>query len=327
MDINLGLTILGIIITIIVGIIGIILSLKNKYKGKLDLIIDNNTDLYDSVVKNIEDLKILYKNKPIEENMYLLKMFLINSGEKDLSKEMIEKNPVIDFGVNSIIHNTKVISKSSDLSIEPKIENNSIIIENGLIRCREYLYFETLVETDKKNPEDIINFNYRISDFEVPKPKTKSNLNTNISILTSVFIGILIGVIPSLFYSNPLKIDKYNLDVEVSTSDKIIELSYFDYYSAYKDNKGIPKTILEEIESKAKYIEEKYNYFDFIFKSKPTEFVINKYKIEFIYQQYLTIIFTFSIVVLLLIILWQYYKNKRNRELFKLLDQVKKGLK
>jgi len=323
MDLNLFLTISGIIISLAFGIIGITLTIKRKYKGKIDLIVEKNINLYDSIVKNIEDLKVLYKNKPIEENMNLINVLLINTGAKDSSKENTERFPSISFGENSIIHNVNIISKSEQLNIENKIQNNTIIIESGLFRCNEYIYFEILVETqDKIQADEAIQINYRISDFDEPKPLFKSKLNKNFNRLIAVFVGVLFGFGPAVILDTPLSIDIYDLNAKVVVSDSIIELDYFDYNFALNDKDGIPRATLKKIEVKAKDIAETYNYFNFIFNSKQTEFVIDNYNVRFIYQKSFSLVYVVLFIIFSIILFGVYFKNKQTRQLSKMIDSI-----
>ena len=325
MNIYLLLAILGIIIAVVFGVLGIIFFLKRKFKGKLNLIIDESIGLYDSVVKNIEGLEIIYNNEPIKENMYLLKIFMINSGEMDLTKEMTEKYPCIGFGDNSKIHKTSIIGKSSELKVNIEVENNNIKIENGLIRREEYLYIEALIETNKGSKLDDISFHYRISEFDETQPIVKSNLSRTskfILYLWTVVVGISINLIFILLGNYKIFINQ----VELSNADTQIKLSYVEYHSTFKEQKGVDRATLKEIKTKAKFIQDNYDYFDLIFKRKPTEFSIHNYNVKFVYDDTMVIFLTILAGILLIsiiILIWNYFSRKQNRKLLKIIENAK----
>jgi hypothetical protein len=323
MDINLALTILGITITLILGIISIIMTIRRKNKGILDLIIQDDINLFNSIVKNINNLKLLYKDQPISENIHLIKLFLINKSEKDLSKEITEKFPTISFGNDSNILDVKIISKSTDLNAKIEILQNNIVVQSDLIQCDEYLYIESLVEINSNvDIEKLIEFKYRIADFIQNKPLCKRNLkdaSKNLSILIGGLIGICIG---SLLTNSPFEINQYDLSVRVSASGNCTKLDYFDYSYPSNHTITIPNEVLNKIKEKSKDISSEYTYFNFIFRSKDIEYDFDGYHVKYVYINYFTLTGIFSLNMTILIILWLNLKNRRQRRLFKFMETI-----
>lgn len=74
MDSTLVFSVLGIVATVVFGLLGIKVAIKWKYPGKITFLKEDVIDLYNSVVKNISDLKITYKESQIVENMFLIRV-------------------------------------------------------------------------------------------------------------------------------------------------------------------------------------------------------------------------------------------------------------
>jgi hypothetical protein len=86
--------VIGIGLTTIFGIWSIVrFSRQKKYPGQIFFVVENNIALFDSILKNSPELKILYEDQPINEGLVLLKGALVNTGIKDISKNMTTNYP------------------------------------------------------------------------------------------------------------------------------------------------------------------------------------------------------------------------------------------
>lgn len=73
MDVNNFLTILGLIVTLLVGYLGIRYAFKFRNKVSITFIRRECFSLFNTIVKNLEEIEIKFKNQPITQNLILLK--------------------------------------------------------------------------------------------------------------------------------------------------------------------------------------------------------------------------------------------------------------
>ncbi len=216
MEINQVLGITGISVSIFFGIIGIIFVRKKKYLGRINFIEDYSIDLYDSIVNNIDELKILYKNKEVNQNMSLLRFYLINLGAKDITREMVEKELKLVLPKNTKILNWKLIKCSPDLNCTIDCSDiNTIIFNFGLFRIDEFCQIELLLETKLPNQiSNSFNFSHRIADTVsgVKKIRIDSQVKDNkyfrkklLPLLASVIILLISTIIFSTINFNQSK--------------------------------------------------------------------------------------------------------------------------
>jgi len=76
---NTGLTVAGIVLTIIFGIIGLRYTLRQRRKTNIIFLENNCISLFKTIVRNLEDIEIKYKGKIIDENLILLKGTFFNN--------------------------------------------------------------------------------------------------------------------------------------------------------------------------------------------------------------------------------------------------------
>lgn len=156
----------------VLGLIGLILSYfgiqKFRYPGRITLYKERIISLFADITKNLSDLSITYKGDPINQNLYLFKGVLINTGNKD-----IQKKEEIYFNLDESDKwvDVKIISKSPQVYADFKIKNNSkavLTIRKSLFRCEESIGIEALIltghEKDIKEMENIFKIDHRISD-------------------------------------------------------------------------------------------------------------------------------------------------------------------
>ena len=89
MGITLG--ILGVTVTIIVGILGIKYSKKFIGNVSLTFVKHEWIPLFRTIVKNLDEVEVRFRQKPISENIILLNGSFINDGNYDIDKSMVHK--------------------------------------------------------------------------------------------------------------------------------------------------------------------------------------------------------------------------------------------
>jgi hypothetical protein len=155
MDIAIGITIFGVAVTCIFGW----LALRRRYPGRITYFEESSIGLFDSIVRNIDDLKVLYKDEPVSENMVLLKGYIMNTGAKDITRDMIEKPLTLKLPDGFRWLDAKVVPSRSVVEGKLQIKQaTSAEFELGLFRVNEYVKFEALAQVPSSESQSKIGY-------------------------------------------------------------------------------------------------------------------------------------------------------------------------
>ena len=230
MDKSILFGLIGILATVIFGLLALFYVRKHKYPGKITFVKILSIGLLSDLIKNFKDISISYQNTPIKENLFLLKASIFNDGNMDIDDQMVKKPLSIVLYDGFKWMDLKLIDVSPNVQCSYSIKNykKSLVWDLGLFRIGEYISFETLIEAPMsfKTSEDIINkigFDSRIANCSVRK-KAFPNKPTFIDV--SYFIGILfllplIIFVYSLF--NPFNFQKHKIHFKDS-SEKVYKI-------------------------------------------------------------------------------------------------------
>lgn len=196
MDSQTILAVAGIVVTIFLGVWAIVISIRYSRNVRITYAEDQAIALTDDITQNFPNLKIFYRDQPMSDNLVLLKGYFINTGKKDISREMVEEQITLKLPTDFEWIEIKVVECSASLKSTAILTSKTqIAIETGLWKTKEYLKFEALAKVPviKLDPESIpmdsptyrltksITFSHRIADSRkiqetcVPKtfPKTR----------------------------------------------------------------------------------------------------------------------------------------------------------
>lgn len=298
MNFNLTVISLSIFFVILFAILIIILLIRWRYPGKLIYMGEEVINLFDSIVKDINNLKISYNNKLIKENMYLIRGFLFNTGKKDISKEMIEKKINIKLPKGNIWHDARVISSSEDLSSNLEVLNNKIIFNLGQFRINEFIYFEAIAETsDKKLFNNKMNFEHRIVD--IGKIKQFQIISISNILSTCLLCLIIICIVINVGFLDEFHARDFYLKEKILIEEK----GKFVQCNNYKKDRNFDDSKIEFYKEK---VVNEYNYLNYLIlliKSKSKLYSLNdKYKIEFHYRSYMENIATLICLIIFFIL-------------------------
>lgn len=70
------LAVTGASATIVFGALSIYFAIKKRLSGEITFFLEDCISLFDTIVKNFPELAVLYKNKPIDKSIVLLKGYL-----------------------------------------------------------------------------------------------------------------------------------------------------------------------------------------------------------------------------------------------------------
>jgi len=216
MDYGILLGAIGVLATIILGI----LPLRKSRKGGIEFIEEENINLYNSVVKNISDLTLTFQSAPIKENIYLLRGFIFNVGLQDITPQMVEKNLKMILSKKGKWLNVNLINKSEDLKANLTIKNNALTIDTGLLRNKEFIYFESIIETPNQSLNSEIKFDHRIAD--TPNIAYKTLEIFKFFKATTKLIPSLLLILFGYFLLKPNKIESHHLEVFEATRTQSI---------------------------------------------------------------------------------------------------------
>jgi len=271
--ITVSMWIIGIALTVIFGVPSIISLFRS---GKITFVKEDSICLFDAVIKNFPPLKISYNDSPIAQNLVLLKGAIVNTGSKDITLAMVEKDLEAQLPDNFKWLNIAIVDKSKDLKVSPEIKDTrTLVFRFGLFRRKEFVRFEALIEvpikTDPKTGDvetlkdivKIVVFAHRISDTrKVNKINVypKENLPPIFGFI--IFMSLIMavsyfaqlkgwGVSHKLVYSFNSKENKI-IDVYITPKrdDKVSVKGIKERYAETMNiqeflskTKGIPKTI------------------------------------------------------------------------------------
>lgn len=161
------LGVIGLILTVIFGIWGIVVAVKKRYPGKLTFVEENAIGLFNSIIKNFPEIKIQYDDKPISEQMVYLKASFINTGTIDLSTKDNSHKVKINLCNDFKWINGKITSHSNEVICDLVNNEKELILDFDLLRTNEYIQFEAFAEiTNSTKPAQTfrkaLNFNHRI---------------------------------------------------------------------------------------------------------------------------------------------------------------------
>lgn len=120
---------------------------KFKYPGRITCYVDKRTPLLHTIVDSFEDVSIYYKSNPINHQLIIFRFFLVNTGKKDISSEMIRVPITLDFEKDVLILDAKVTPDNPNIKIERDIIiNKQLLISFDSLLVSESIKIELLVE-------------------------------------------------------------------------------------------------------------------------------------------------------------------------------------
>ncbi|MDO8139919.1 MAG: hypothetical protein Q6358_00330 [Candidatus Brocadiales bacterium] len=136
-------TILGIILSVI----GVYLTLRYKYPGKITYIKEGALSLFNDVVKTMPELAVSYEGQPVQANLIIMRGHIINTGKKDITNDMISQPLTFSLPHGFKWKKVNITAQSNGLDAKYEVKNDASLLFNlGLFRCNEYISFEALAE-------------------------------------------------------------------------------------------------------------------------------------------------------------------------------------
>ncbi|MCK4665011.1 MAG: hypothetical protein KAT68_19230 [Bacteroidales bacterium] len=338
--------ILSIIATIFFGvfsIMGVYYYVRKKHPIEFIFYKEESIDLFNSVSKNLNDLKVIYKNAPIKENMYIIKGNIVHVGRRDITEVMIENPLIILFGKEAIIHEARILDTSPGLKASMTFENNVGEFVFKLFRRGEFIKFEILLEC----PNDIfekneIQFEHRIADANNRVKQIIKEPSLSVYNLIILIIPIILVCIFYIYFSKNYFMTKEKIEYKIKMPefdsflpDSVLNGTLADLESVMEI--VVPANlnyiqIREELDSIAiaKYdsIIDGYKLIDY-WKEKEVELKINKknsiiYLVKSEIRSSIVFMFLSGFLILLPIILfiWIAYNRHKTKVIEKIINKM-----
>ena len=171
MDTTLPLTVFGLLL----GLWSIYLAIRTRYPARITFFKEQSIGLFDSIVRNLPELSVLYNNEPVSQNLVLLKGFFLNTGSKDITESLVEDKLAVQLPTGFRWLTARIVSSNGRASVKVPDEGTKLIFELGLFKRYEHVRFEALAEipvstSGQKHEypgltlEKALTFSHRIAD-------------------------------------------------------------------------------------------------------------------------------------------------------------------
>ena len=201
------LTILGVIVTIVIGIVGVKYTFKQRKKTELTFLKNTCIYLFKAIVKNLDGIEIKYHGNKIGENLILFKGTIFNTGNVDIDESIIHKPLSLKLPANYSWIEYKIIDTSDGLEVEITREDDKLIFTWELLKESEYFTFDSLIEfnsdeIDKKTQDQDLNecliekisFDHRITSLKSIEKENRIPRPSPMGIF-SIFLVMMLFVI------------------------------------------------------------------------------------------------------------------------------------
>jgi hypothetical protein len=136
----------GILVTVVFGVWGIVIVIRRRYPGELTYVKESYIGLFDSIVKNLSELAVLYNGEPVGQGLVLVKGAILNTGSRDITESMVEQRLSFALPADFRWLTAKIVGTSTNVHASLEIQESSLVFATGLFRCREFLRFQAIAE-------------------------------------------------------------------------------------------------------------------------------------------------------------------------------------
>ena len=253
----------GISVSALFGIVGIYLTIKSRYSGKITFVNEQIIELFDAIGNSLDKLAVTYDGAEVNENLILLNGAFINSGKSDITPDMVEQPITLELPEGYKWLTGRVIDSKVKATLE-QIDETKISISTGLFRCGEYVRFHALAQlpdtedgdTNSKRFKNSLKFEHRITNTKnidetetQPKQASKKALKRKgipflaMLILMCALFGftLYLGFPKVMVYKYAITESTYEQVKVKVTSDDTIKITSID--SEYEAEEPFPEFV------------------------------------------------------------------------------------
>jgi len=176
MTLNMFLGLLGIIITIIVGIMGIIYAYRIRNISKMTFLEHDFFSLFESIIKYMDGINITFEDIQVGPSLLMLKASFINTGTIDIDSSMVHEPLKIKLPEYCKWKRIKITEASQNVNINFKMSDTVTEFRWDLLKKSEYFSFDALIEIID-NPKESIEIDYKY----IEKISEKINISHRIT--------------------------------------------------------------------------------------------------------------------------------------------------
>jgi len=141
----------GLLATLILGILGIYYAFRFRTQPRLTYVRDEFIPLFKSIVQSIDGIEISHGGRPIDQNLLLLKGSLLNTGSSDIDPSVIHEPLQLKLPPNCNALKAKITNSSAEVGAACKIiDSNTIEFNWNLLKKGEFVTFDALLEEGGK---------------------------------------------------------------------------------------------------------------------------------------------------------------------------------
>jgi len=169
------------IIGLPLAVMSIVFALKYRNRSQLTYVDQGCLPLFESIVKTIEGIEILYKKKAIDPSLYFLTGSFANTGNLDIDRSTIYDPLSIDLLPAYKWLEARITKSPSGVNVNYKIRSDSTLeFKWDLLKTNEAFSFNALIKAPKgrmKSAEKLISFSHRITNLQGIRVESLSDLS------------------------------------------------------------------------------------------------------------------------------------------------------
>jgi hypothetical protein len=249
--------IIGTITTLVIGFAGFIISYRTSKNPKLKYYQVEPGSIFSKNIKDISNIKILYNNNEITDEVILIKILISNDGLTDIDKNIVFEPLSILF--KDPIELLEISAEDCPGNISIKQDGNAIFCEWDLLKRKEYFVIKAILKYNKIKTKEI-DSNALLSEYtdvkcritnlskvhkesytkSISKKPSKFNLFSSIFMflfILGTFVFLLINkeynicykgnLLNSNYYTMTAK-NKYNVELKTDKEKQIIDIIQYN---------------------------------------------------------------------------------------------------
>lgn len=153
-DFNIGMS-LTTALTVLSFVLPFIIYFKQQkgQKKQIYFIENEGTFIFNHISFNIDYLNAICKNKETSKNLILYEGTILNTGQLDIDIDSFQKPLKIKLSNGYKWVTFDIKENSEEVSVKSKLKGENLVIEWDLLKPKEYIKFEAIVEFEAEYSE------------------------------------------------------------------------------------------------------------------------------------------------------------------------------
>jgi hypothetical protein len=164
MDFSYVIGVAGVLLTLVLGVWGVILTIRTRYPGRLTAAVEAEIPLFDTIVKSVPGLAVTFENEIVEPGLILFKFIVINDGVVDIQPNMVAESLSFTLSEGFSWRIATVAAASPKVEASIRTMGRELHLDVGLLRRAEYVRLEAIVDTPAPASETTAVGSKRLAD-------------------------------------------------------------------------------------------------------------------------------------------------------------------